>query len=116
MMNAMNKRARIAKQAWCVGFVLAAILTPPDGSCAERQPNVIVILTDDQGYADMSCHGNPYLKTPALDRLFAEGVRLTDFHVDPSNLGGRHQVYQNWDFENVWQANSGALPSLKIAQ
>jgi arylsulfatase A-like enzyme len=45
---------------------------------------VIVILTDDQGYGDMSCHGNPYLKTPELDRLHAEGIRLTDFHVDPT--------------------------------
>ncbi len=50
---------------------------------AER-PNVILIMTDDQGYADMSCHGNPVLKTPAMDKLHAEGVRLTDFHVDPT--------------------------------
>jgi arylsulfatase A-like enzyme len=44
-------------------------------------PNVILILTDDQGYGDLSCHGNPILKTPNLDRLHAESVRLTDFHV-----------------------------------
>ena len=50
----------------------------------ERKPNVILIVTDDQGYGDMSCHGNPYLKTPAMDRLYADGVRLTDFHVDPT--------------------------------
>jgi arylsulfatase A-like enzyme len=49
-----------------------------------RRPNVIVVLTDDQGFGDMSCHGNPYLKTPALDRLHAEGIRLADFHVDPT--------------------------------
>ncbi|MCL4120827.1 UNVERIFIED_CONTAM: hypothetical protein GTU68_049922 [Idotea baltica] len=47
------------------------------------RPNVIVILTDDQGYADMSCHGNPWLKTPNLDRMAAESVRLEDYHVDP---------------------------------
>ena len=50
---------------------------------AETRPNVIVILTDDQGYGDMSCHGNPWLRTPNLDRLFAESVRLEDYHVDP---------------------------------
>lgn len=50
---------------------------------AETRPNVIVILTDDQGYGDMSCHGNPWLRTPNLDRLFAESVRLEDDHVDP---------------------------------
>lgn len=47
------------------------------------QPNVIVIVTDDQGYGDMSCHGNPYLDTPNLDRLHDEGVSLDDYHVDP---------------------------------
>ncbi|MDA7511337.1 sulfatase-like hydrolase/transferase, partial [Verrucomicrobia bacterium] len=38
-------------------------------------------MTDDQGYGDLSCHGNPILKTPHLDRLYAESVRFTDFHV-----------------------------------
>lgn len=40
-------------------------------------------MTDDQGYGDLSCHGNPILKTPHLDELYAESVRLTDFHVSP---------------------------------
>lgn len=48
---------------------------------ALAQPNVILIMTDDQGYGDLACHGNPVLKTPHLDRLHAESVRLTDFHV-----------------------------------
>ena len=47
------------------------------------QPNVVLIITDDQGYGDMSCHGNPFLKTPNLDKLYSQSVRLTDFHVDP---------------------------------
>ena len=49
-----------------------------------RRPNVVVVLTDDQGYGDLGCHGNPYLRTPHLDRLHAESVRLTDFHVGPT--------------------------------
>ncbi len=47
------------------------------------QPNVILIVTDDQGYGDMSCHGNPYLNTPNIDRLHDEGISLDDYHVDP---------------------------------
>jgi len=49
---------------------------------AER-PNVIVVMTDDQGYGDLSCHGNPILKTPHLDQMHKESVRFTDFHVSP---------------------------------
>lgn len=49
-----------------------------------RRPNVILVMTDDQGYGDLSCHGNPWLKTPHLDALHAESVRLTNFHVDPT--------------------------------
>jgi uncharacterized sulfatase len=46
-------------------------------------PNVIMIVTDDQGYGDMACHGNPWLKTPNLDRFCSESVRLENYHVDP---------------------------------
>ncbi|HJN10326.1 MAG TPA: sulfatase-like hydrolase/transferase [Pirellulaceae bacterium] len=52
-------------------------------SSSAKQPNVIVIMTDDQGYGDMACHGNPWLKTPNLDRLAAESIQLEDYHVDP---------------------------------
>jgi len=49
-----------------------------------RPPNVVLVITDDQGYYDLSCHGNPVLETPNLDRLHGESTRLTDFHVDPT--------------------------------
>ncbi len=51
---------------------------------AGQRPNIIVILTDDQGYGDMSCHGNPILRTPNIDKLHAEGARFVDFHVSPT--------------------------------
>ena len=47
------------------------------------RPNVIIILTDDQGYGDFSCNGNPVLKTPALDKLYSQSIRFSDFHVAP---------------------------------
>ena len=47
------------------------------------KPNVVLVLTDDQGYGDLSCHGNPVLKTPHLDKLYAESTRFTDYHVAP---------------------------------
>ncbi|UCE40091.1 MAG: arylsulfatase [Candidatus Aminicenantes bacterium] len=48
-----------------------------------KKPNVILVMTDDQGYGDIGAHGSPYVKTPNLDRLHRESVRLTNFHVDP---------------------------------
>lgn len=44
-------------------------------------PNVIFILTDDQGYNDLAHNGNPYVKTPEIDKLASEATRFTDFHV-----------------------------------
>ena len=48
------------------------------------KPNVVVLMTDDQGYGDLACHGNPIIHTPNLDALHAQSVRLTNFHVDPT--------------------------------
>lgn len=49
-----------------------------------KQPNIILIITDDQGYYDLSCHGNPHLATPNLDKLRDESLRLTRFQVSPT--------------------------------
>jgi arylsulfatase A-like enzyme len=47
-------------------------------------PNIVLVITDDQGYGDVGVHGNPVLKTPNLDALHAESIRLTDYHVSPT--------------------------------
>ena len=51
-----------------------------------KQPNIILIITDDQGYYDLSCHGNPHLATPNLggDKLRRESLRFTRFQVSPT--------------------------------
>src|SRR5215211_6338467 len=78
-------------------FSSRARAEPPKS--AAHQPNIIFILTDDQSYGDLSCHGNPILKTPNIDRLHDEGVRFTDFHVSPTCaptrsalMTGRHEL------------------------
>ena len=45
-----------------------------------ERPNVVIILADDLGYGDLSCHGHPKFKTPRIDRMAAEGARLTQFN------------------------------------
>jgi len=61
------------------------------------KPNVIIVLTDDQGYGDLSCHGNPILKTPELDKLHQESIRFTDFHVAPMCTPTRGQLLTGRD-------------------
>jgi len=65
-------------------------------------PNVIVIMTHDQGYGEFSCHGNPIAQTPNIDRLAAESIRLTDFHVSPMCTPTRGQLMTGVDaFRNA---------------
>ncbi len=76
-------------------FLQTAAATAIPALAAQRsaeRPNVILVLTDDQGYGDISAHGNPVLKTPRMDRLRAESVRLTDFHVTPMCTPTRSQL------------------------
>lgn len=47
----------------------------------ENKPNIIFILADDLGYADLGCYGHPYAKTSALDQLAKEGTRFTQYYV-----------------------------------
>jgi arylsulfatase len=58
---------------------------------------VIVLLTDDQGYGDFSCHGNPVLRTPAMDRLHGQSVRFTSFHSAPMCTPTRGQLMSGQD-------------------
>ena len=44
-------------------------------------PNIVVIFTDDQGYADLSCFGGTHVNTPRIDQMAAEGAKLTSFYM-----------------------------------
>lgn len=66
---------------------LGAVALMPRAAMAmkpKRQPNVILVMTDDQGYGDLAAHGNPVIVTPNLDRLHDKSMRLTNFHVNPN--------------------------------
>ncbi|VGO13828.1 Arylsulfatase [Pontiella desulfatans] len=60
------------------GLAVAAAAT---AVFAAEQPNIVIILNDDQGYQDLGCYGSPDIKTPNVDRLAREGMRFTDFYV-----------------------------------
>jgi arylsulfatase len=48
------------------------------------KPNIIFVLTDDQGYGDLSCHDNLILRTPNINKLHGESICFTDYHVAPT--------------------------------
>ena len=48
-----------------------------------ERPNVLLIITDDQGYGDFGFTGNPHVKTPVLDQLAKESIRFSNFYVSP---------------------------------
>ncbi|MBW3596252.1 MAG: sulfatase [Planctomycetes bacterium] len=62
-------------------FVLAPAICMILGLSAHaaEQPNVLILFTDDMGYGDPSCYGHPRIRTPYIDRLASEGIRLTSF-------------------------------------
>ena len=62
--------------------LVAALLFPAATAVAAERPNVVVLLSDDLGYADIGCYDGP-VKTPNLDGLAARGVRFTDFYAQP---------------------------------
>ncbi|MEM9830438.1 MAG: arylsulfatase [Bacteroidota bacterium] len=68
----------------CVIILAVGGCSEPISKETTSPPNVIIVITDDQGYGDMSCHGNPNLSTPNIDALYAQSTRLTDFHVSPT--------------------------------
>jgi|GEM_PF-2332262 len=61
--------------------VTVLLLLTPLGLWAQERPNVIIVITDDQGKNDLSCMGNPHIKTPNLDKFYEESVRFTNYHV-----------------------------------
>lgn len=100
------------------------VLLGAPGNAAEprRAPNIILILTDDQGYGDLSCHGNPILKTPHLDQLSQESVRFRDHHVSPtcaptrcSLMTGRHE-FKSGVTHTIMERERMSLKATTIAQ
>ena len=61
------------------------------------RPNVLIINIDDLGYGDISCHGNPAFRTPAIDALHDQCIRLTDFHAAPLCTPTRGQLITGVD-------------------
>lgn len=64
----------------CLGF-LAFLFTSCNQAKKDQKPNFVIIFTDDQGYQDLGCFGSPTIKSPNLDRMADEGVKMTSFYM-----------------------------------
>lgn len=83
MTQSQLNRRTLLRGAGSLGASLA-LSGPLASAAASARPNVVFLLTDDQGYGDLACHGNPVIKTPNMDALHARSVRFTNFHVSPT--------------------------------
>lgn len=106
--------------------VFALLVAPPamvrGASDLPQRPNVLFILTDDQGYGELACHGNPIIKTPNLDRLHSESIRFTDFQASPtcsptraSWMTGRHE-FRSGVTHTINERERLSLKAVTIAQ
>lgn len=75
---------RASRGALLAALLLAAVALGCSDAGTERPPNVVVFLTDDQGYGDVAAYGATDVATPSFDRLAAEGMRLTSFYSAPT--------------------------------
>jgi arylsulfatase A len=91
-------------------------------AAGKRPPNVIVILADDLGYGDLGVYGSRLIKTPNLDRLARQGVRMTDFYASanvctPSRAGlltGRYPIRTGLAQDVIRQSDTHGLPLSEV--
>ncbi len=82
-------------------------------SMAQEKPNIIIIYTDDMGYADLSCYGGDFVKTENIDRLAEEGIRFTQYYTaapisSPSRVGITTGMYPTrWGIRSFLQTREG---------
>ncbi|MBM4104187.1 MAG: arylsulfatase [Planctomycetes bacterium] len=86
------------------------------------RPNIILVMTDDQGMGDLSCLGNPVLKTPNLDKFYEKSTRFRDFHVSPTCsptrsaiMSGRHE-FRNGVTHTILERERMALSTTTMPQ
>jgi len=74
-----NQRQAVKSSLIALGLTGVSVLSAQP----QKQPNVIMIITDDQGYGDFGFTGNPHVRTPVLDKLARQSIRFSNFYVCP---------------------------------
>ena len=98
----------------CLGLIAVAMVLI---SCKEvkteettEKPNVIIVITDDQGYGDMGHTGNTIIKTPTIDKFASQSVSLSNYHVGTTCAPTRAGLLtgRNCNRNGVWHTIMGA--------
>lgn len=108
------------------GLVLVVLLTTGIAEVAAQalpsRPNIVLVMTDDQGYAPVGAHGHPWLETPNLDRMYATSVRFERFLVSPTCaptrsaiLSGRHD-FKNGITHTILERERMSLDTITLPQ
>jgi arylsulfatase A-like enzyme len=115
----------VRSRATKILFTLIGMLCPASAIGADiagSRPNIVLVVSDDQGYGDLGRHGNPLVRTPHLDRMYDESVRFADFHVSPtcaptraSLMTGRHE-FKNGVTHTILERERLNLQATTIAQ
>ncbi len=100
-------------------LTLLVLLIPAAAAAATPdRPNIVYIMADDQGYGDLGVQGHPYIRTPNIDRLAREGVRLTDFYAQPfcgpsraALMTGSYPARNSLAFNHLPRAKTGIHPN-----
>ncbi len=116
----MNRRHFLASTV--AAAALAACASPPSAQTPTRKPNIVLILADDLGYGDLGVTGARLIRTPNIDRLAAEGARLTSFYASanvctPSRAGlltGRYPIRTGLARDVIRQTDTHGLPLEEI--
>jgi arylsulfatase A len=80
-MSTDHRRAMLLRIGIAAAFWASDVKALAGEEAVRERPNIVMIVSDDQGYRDLGCFGGEQIKTPNLDRIAAEGARLTNFYV-----------------------------------
>ena len=112
------------KICWFITSIAVLALPIPllGGDLAGTRPNIVFIMTDDQGYGEIARHGNDIIQTPHLDKLHDKSLRFTDYHVSPtcsptraSLMTGQHE-FRNGVTHTIFERERLSLSAITIAQ
>ncbi len=102
----MNRREFLKRTAVGVLGLTALPRLQPGNAAARRRTNILFVFIDDMGYADPSCFGNPKVKTPCMDQLAREGMRLTNFYVNSPICSPSRVAVMTGQYPARWKIHS----------